>query len=153
MSNSRNHSFRTKWLLIGSHSHLCCVILHAHCPCQCKTQLFNAQQNAASTTDGRKPRADSSPLSAKISSQRYCLLVFSQLPALSHSSDHSIPSDHVCVTEKRLVLWVPVSVRFFDNKPQHFCKMSRGGDENKSQNRLRRSLSKVNSWGGSGVSD
>ena len=25
-----------KWLLIGSHSHLCCVILHAHCPCQCK---------------------------------------------------------------------------------------------------------------------
>ena len=47
----------------------------------------------------KKTRADLSPLSAKIGSQRYCLLVFSQLPVLSHSSDHSISSDHVCVTE------------------------------------------------------
>ena len=71
-----------KCLLIGSHSHLCCVICMLNapvsvkaCACNLKAQLFNAQQNTASTTDRRKPRADCSPLSAKISSQRYCLLV------------------------------------------------------------------------------
>ena len=97
-----------KWLLIGSHSHFCCVICMfiapvsvkaCEIPLQSQSPTFSAQQNTASITDRRKPRADSSPLSAKIGSQRYCLFVFSQLPVLPHSSDHTISSDHVCVTE------------------------------------------------------
>ena len=71
---------------------------HVKFHCNLKAQLFSAQQNTASATDRRERRADSSPLSAKIGSQRYCLLVFSPLPVLRHSRDHIISSDHVCVT-------------------------------------------------------